>query len=116
MDLFAIPGATTELCPACSSPHCHLQATARKAGVVIGGVLGAIIAAGLGGAKIGAAHGAALACIISKRPPATMTGAIGGAIVGFAWGAVAGHIMGSDIDENVLRFYKCRECGFEFKS
>lgn len=81
-----------------------------------GGVPGAIIAAGLGGAKIGAAHGAAVACIISRRPPATMTGAIGGAIVRFAWGAVAGHIMGSDIDENVLRFYKCREYGFEFKA
>jgi len=103
-------------CPACGSRHCHLQATARKAGVVVGGVLGAIIAAGFNGATIGAVNGAVIASVVSRRLPAPLTGAIGGAIVGFAWGALAGHAVGADIDMNVLGMYQCRECGFEFKA
>jgi len=103
-------------CPACGSRHCHLQATARKAGVVVGGVLGAVIAAGFNGATIGAVNGAVIACIASRRLPATVTGAIGGAIIGFAWGALAGHAVGADIDVHLLGMYQCRECGFEFKA
>jgi predicted RNA-binding Zn-ribbon protein involved in translation (DUF1610 family) len=102
-------------CPSCGSCHCHLQATARKAGVVVGGVLGAIISAGFNSATIGAVNGAVIAGVISRRLPTTVTGAIGGAIVGFAWGALAGHAVGADIDMNVLGMYQCRECSFEFK-
>lgn len=101
-------------CPKCGSHRCQLQATGRKTGVVVGGVLGAIIAACLSGAKVGAVNGAAIASFISRRSPVTITGAIGGAIVGFAWGAIAGHAVGADIDKNVLRIYECRACGFEF--
>ncbi len=98
-------------CPACGSPHCSLQTTARKAGVVVGGTLGAIIAASFNGA----ASGAAIAAVVSRRLPTTVTGAIGGAIIGFAWGALVGHAVGADIDVHVLGMYRCRECGFEFK-
>ena len=102
-------------CPACGSPHCSLQTTARKAGVVVGGALGAIIAASFNGAAAGAVKGAAIAGIVSRRLPTTVTGAIGGAIIGFAWGALVGHAVGADIDAHVLGMYQCRECGFEFK-
>jgi uncharacterized protein YcfJ len=116
MDLSAEPMDQTvsAACPICGSRHCQLQATARKAGVVVGGALGAIIAAGLSGATVGAANGAALVSVVSRRLPVTITGTIGGAIAGFAWGAIAGHAVGADIDENVLRIYQCRACGFEF--
>lgn len=103
-------------CPACGSCRCHLQATARKTGVVVGGVLGAIIAAGFNGATVGAVNGAIVACVASRRLPATVTGAIGGAIIGFAYGAMAGHAVGADIDEHLLGLYQCRDCGSEFKS
>jgi predicted RNA-binding Zn-ribbon protein involved in translation (DUF1610 family) len=103
-------------CPACGSRHCQLQATARKAGVVVGGVLGAVIAAGLNGATVGAINGAVIAGVVVRRLPATVTGAIGGALVGFAWGALVGHAVGAEIDLNVLGMYRCLECGFEFKA
>ena len=106
----------TAICSACGSPHCSLQSTARKTGTVVGGVLGTIIAAGFNGASIGAVNGVAIACVVSRRLPATVTGAITGSLVGFAWGAFAGHAIGTEIDKNVLRLYRCRECGFEFKA
>jgi predicted RNA-binding Zn-ribbon protein involved in translation (DUF1610 family) len=102
-------------CPACGSRHCSLQATARKAGVVVGGVLGAVIAAGFNCATVGAINGAVIAAVVSKRLPIAVTGAIGGAIIGFAWGALVGHAVGADIDMNVIGMHQCRECGFEFK-
>ncbi len=102
-------------CPACGSHHCSLQATARKTGVVVGGVLGAIIAAGLSGASVGVGYGIAIASIISRRPPVTFSGTIAGAIVGFACGAIAGYAVGADIDKNVIRLCQCRECASEFE-
>lgn len=103
-------------CPACGSLKCSLQTTARKAGVVIGGVLGAVIAAGFNGAAVGAINGAVIAGVVSRRLPTTVTGAIGGTIIGFAWGALVGHAVDADIDMNVFGMYHCRECGFEFKA
>jgi hypothetical protein len=81
---------------------------------VVGGVLGAMITAGLSGAAVGAINGTAMANVISRRSPVTITGAISGAIIGFAWGAILGYAVGADIDQNVLRLYRCRACGFEF--
>lgn len=89
-------------CPACGSPHCSLQTTARKTGVVIGGVLGAVVAASF--------NGAAIAGVVSRRLPTTVTGAI----IGFAWGALVGCASGTDV--HVLGMYQCRECGFEFET
>ncbi len=103
-------------CPACGSRLCSLQATARKAGVVIGGVLGAVIAAGFKGATFGAINGAVIAGVVSRRLPTTVTGAISRVIIGFAWGAVAGYVVGADIDKNVFKIYKCLTCGFEFQA
>lgn len=106
--------AVSAVCPACGSHDCQLQPIARKAGVLVGGVLGGIIAAALSGATAGAVNGVALVSVVSKRLPVTATGAIGGAIVGFAWGAVAGHSVGMEIDKSFLRIYQCRACGLEF--
>jgi len=102
------------LCPKCGSSNSQLQATARRAGVVIGGTVGAIIAAGLGGARVGAVSGGTLGTIVTKHPTGTVLGAIGGAMLGFAWGSVAGHSLGAEIDEKVLRRHLCLSCGAEF--
>ncbi|WP_298285257.1 hypothetical protein [Acidocella sp.] len=99
---------TMVTCPACGSPHCSLQTTAYKTGVAIGGILGDVVAASFNGATI--------AGIVSRRLPTTVTGAIVGAIIGFAWGAVVGRAGGTDSDDHVLGMYQCRECGFEFKT
>lgn len=103
-------------CPACGSRHCHLQATARKAGVVVGGVLGAIIAAGFGDAALGALTRTPMAGSVDRQSPPTLTEMIGGAILGFACGAIVGYVVGTDIDMNVLRIYQCRTCNFEFEA
>jgi len=104
------------VCPACGSRHCQLQATARKTGVVVGGMLGALIASGFSSATAGAVNGAIIASALSRRLPATVTGAIGVAIIGFVCGTIAGHAIGAEIDMNILGMYQCRSCGFEFKA
>lgn len=114
MDETVIGQPAMAMCPKCGSCHCELQATARKAGIVVGGVLGAIIVAGISGAKAGAVSGAAMASVISRRSPVTITGTIGAAIIGFAWGALAGHAVGAEIDKNILQLHQCLECGSEF--
>ena len=102
------------ICPKCGSPNCQLQATGRKTGVVVGGVLGTVIAAGFRGAKLGVVGGASIAGVIGRQPPLTIAGAISGALVGFFWGAFAGHAAGAEIDEKILRRFQCLDCGIEF--
>jgi predicted nucleic-acid-binding Zn-ribbon protein len=103
-------------CPKCGSRHCQLRTTAQKTGVVVGGVLGAIIAAGLSGATTGAVIGASIATEESRRSIDLIMGTIGGAMVGFAWGAIAGYTVGAEIDRNVLRIHQCLKCGSEFRT
>ncbi|MDR3414311.1 MAG: hypothetical protein P4L87_25685 [Formivibrio sp.] len=114
MDDTKIDQPLQAVCPKCGSHHCQLQSTARKAGIVVGGVFGAIIAAGLTGSKAGAVSGAAISSELDRRSPVTITGTIGGAIFGFARGAITGHAVGTEIDKSILRLYKCTECGLEF--
>lgn len=104
------------LCPACWSPNCILEPTARKAGIWAGGILGAVISAGAKGAILGAANCTFIARTVSHRLLVTITGAIGGAMFGFAFGALAGHDIATEIDHKILRFFKCRDCQFEFKA
>lgn len=89
-------------CPKCGSSRCQLQATGRKTGVIVGGVLGTVIAAGFRGAKMGAVRGASIAVVIGRQPPLTIAGTISGALVGFFWGAIAGHAVGAEIDGKVI--------------
>ena len=100
-------------CPKCGSVKCHLQATGRRAGTVLCGALGAILAAGWGGAEIGVMAGTAIASLL---PPLAPAGTVIGAVVGFSWGAIAGHALGTEIDERFLRLYCCLDCGAEFRS
>ncbi len=100
-------------CPKCGSSRCQLQATGRKTGTVICGTLGAVLAAGLSGAEGGAVVGTLVAGVV---PPAAPVGTIIGAAIGFSWGAIAGHALGTEIDERFLRLYCCLDCEAEFRS
>lgn len=101
-------------CPRCGSRETHFQATARKTGVVVGGIAGAIIAAGISGAKAGAVGGAAIARVISRDPATTTWAAIIGTLTGFCWGALIGHAVGTEVDETIIRLRRCLACGSEF--
>ena len=103
------------VCPRCGSRHCQLQSSARNAGIVAGGILGAIIAVGFSGDELGSANDMPVASS-SSSPLAMIAEVIGIAIVGFTLGAIAGHALGTDVDKNVLRLYRCLECGVEFKA
>jgi len=100
-------------CPKCGSFNCHLQATGRKTGTILCGVLGAVLASAWSGAEIGAMAGTAIATLL---PPLAPVGTVVGAVVGFSWGAIAGHALGTEIDERFLRLYCCLECEAEFRS
>ena len=101
-------------CPQCGSFNTDLQATGRKAGVVIGGGLGAILASGVNGAKAGAIGGAAIASVVGRRSPAPIVGGLIGALAGFLWGARLGYTIGHAIDGDLLRLHRCHSCGTEF--
>jgi hypothetical protein len=100
-------------CPKCGSARCHLQATGRKSGTILCGVLGAVLTAGWSGAEIGMIAGTAMTSLL---PPAAPVGSLIGAVIGFSWGAIAGHALGTEIDERFLRLFSCLDCGAEFRS
>ena len=100
-------------CPKCGSVKCHLQATGRKAGTVLCGLAGAVLASAWSGAEVGVLAGSAIGSLL---PPLAPAGTVIGAVVGFSWGAIAGHALGTEIDERFLRLYCCLECEAEFRS
>lgn len=115
-DESAAPPGTSDrpvCCPKCGSVKCHLQATGRKAGTILCGLAGAVLASAWSGAEVGLLAGSAIGSLL---PPLAPAGTVIGAVVGFSWGAIAGHALGTEIDERFLRLYSCLDCGAEFRS
>ena len=91
-------------CPRCGSKAYAANAV-RGPATLIGTGAGGYVAASTG-AKTGAIVGSLLFPGI---------GTILGVLIGAAGGAVAGNTVGKLVDENVLRQWKCSECGYTWR-
>ena len=91
-------------CPICGG-KAYAANTVRGPATIIGTGAGGYVAASAG-AKTGAAIGSLLLPGI---------GTILGVLIGAAGGAVAGNTVGKLVDENVLRQWKCSNCGYAWR-
>ena len=96
-------------CPKCNEKACICTQT-RGATTLLGVGTGGYMAA-TAGAKTGAAIGS-LVC----PGFGTVVGGLHGILTGAAAGAVAGNTVGKLVDENVIRFYRCENCGYEWRA
>lgn len=77
-----------------------------------------LLGAGAGGyvaATAGAKTGAAIGSLVCPGF-GTVVGGLLGILTGAAAGAVAGNTVGKLVDENVIRFYRCENCGIEWRA
>ena len=88
-------------CPRCNG-KAYAVNTVRGSTTLIGTAAGGYVAA-TAGAKTGAIVGSLLFPGI---------GTLLGILVGAAGGAVAGNTVGKLVDENVIRNWKCPDCGY----
>ena len=92
-------------CPICGG-KAYAANTVRGPATIIGTGAGGYVAASAG-AKTGAAIGSLLLPGI---------GTILGVLIGAAGWAVAGNTVGKLVDENVLRQWKCSNCGYTWRA
>lgn len=104
----------TLLCPRCHSSQVIARNHARKVGGTIGAIAGA--AGSFANALKGAEVGQKLGWLGGPAGMAvgTIAGAIVGGLFGGATGCSAGIALGQLIDDNVLRGYRCINCGLTF--
>ena len=88
----------------------HIVTQTRGTTTLLGAGAGGYVAA-TAGAKTGAAIGS-LVC----PGFGTVIGGLLGILTGAAAGAVAGNTVGKLVDENVIRFYRCENCGYEWRA
>ena len=90
-------------CPMCGG-KAYPANTVRGPATLVGTGAGGYVAAT--GAKTGAVIGSLLCPGI---------GTLLGILVGAAGGAVAGNTVGKLFDENVIRNWKCQDCGYTWR-
>ena len=81
---------------------------------MIGGLIGAVVAAGFRLDPVTGDGSGAVVSMASRALPAVVTGSLSRALVGFAQGALAGYEAGAAIDAKVIRAFQCRACGVTF--
>ena len=91
-------------CPICGGRG-YIANTVRGPATLIGTGAGGYVAASAG-AKTGAVVGSLIFPGI---------GTLLGILVGAAGGAVAGNTVGKLVDENVIRNWKCPDCGYTWR-
>ena len=94
------------LCPKCGSKS-YIVTSTKGATTLLGAGAGGYVAATAGG-KAGAVVGSFFCPGIG-----TVIGGVLGILTGAAAGAVAGNTVGKLVDENVIRFHRCENCGNE---
>ena len=95
-------------CPKCNEKACICTQT-RGATTLLGAGAGGYVAA-TAGAKTGAVVGSFVCPGFG-----TVIGGLLGILTGAAAGAVAGNTVGKLVDENVIRFHRCENCGNEWR-
>ena len=98
------------ICPNCGENKCHAVTSVRGVTTLLGTGAGGYMAAVAGG-RTGATLGNFVCPGIG-----TAVGGLLGIIVGAASGAAAGNTVGKLLDENVIRQYRCPDCGYTWRA
>lgn len=101
-------------CPKCESMHTEAKHWGRQACGALGGIAGAY--RGGIGAWSGMEIGSSIGLIMGPGGAAVggFTGAIFGALLGCAAGGTLGAKVGQFIDQQILKTYRCLDCGHSF--
>ena len=102
-------------CPICgTSAYMVPRSYGEKVGTTIGGVIGLLASVGRG-AVIGTGTGALLgsAVPILGTGVGSAVGGFTGALAGFMLGAEIGSKVGSEMDQHILRCFRCNRCRTE---
>lgn len=91
--------ANRTTCPHCGSRHIQAGECAEESGAVLGALSGAAI---LVWRVVGRASPVAPAAILTC------------AVIGLLWGAKAGQVVGSVVDDTFPQKARCLECGAQF--
>ncbi|PIQ43416.1 MAG: hypothetical protein COW05_04725 [Gammaproteobacteria bacterium CG12_big_fil_rev_8_21_14_0_65_46_12] len=93
--------AVTVICPHCGSGHTKPGKRAGETGAVLGGLSGAAIL---------------VLRVVGRSVPVLPATLLTAAVIGLLWGAKAGQVVGTRIDDFFPHRARCRACGSEFDS
>lgn len=101
-------------CPKCQSVHTDAKHWGRQACGALGGIAGAY--RGGVGAWSGMEIGSSVGWLLGPGGATVggITGAIFGALLGCAAGGTLGAKVGQLIDQQILKNYRCLDCGHHF--